>query len=433
VLSIAPNTAFAKNDDDPFTATSNLGPDTGVTSGSDPDSGKNSSSGSGSAVLVDNDLGLTFALNVPNNSSNELFFHLEGPSDQSWIAVGLGSRTMAGTLILLVYSSSNGKNVTLSPRLTQGHVEPSYTSTVDVKILPGSGISNGLMTVNALCSNCRSWKTGSLDVADTKQEMILAVGPEGSINSDSKSASLKRHATYSHFNMDLVSATGPAGVPTNFANMSNAQKEGYDTNDHNYASGLHAFIMVFTYLGLMPFGILVLRVVNSVRWHLINQVFAVFLAFIGAVVGVYAGTFFNRVSDLSGNIEIFPRLISEQSKHFNSGHQIFGLFITVAILVQVVLGFFHHSIYKRTKAPTKIAPIHIWLGRIIIPAGVANAFVYVLDMSSITCVANHPQRISILSQHSPRLRSHPLGHLSSSCLDAGSLVEKATECEESKA
>lgn len=41
---------------------------------------------------------------------------------------------------------------------------------------------------------------------------------------------------------------------------------------------------------------------------------------------------------------------------------------------QLFLGFFQHRIYKQTQAPTKLTPIHVWLGRIVIPAGIINGF-----------------------------------------------------------
>jgi hypothetical protein len=41
---------------------------------------------------------------------------------------------------------------------------------------------------------------------------------------------------------------------------------------------------------------------------------------------------------------------------------------------QFVIGFMHHRIYKRTQAPTKLAPYHVWLGRVVIPAGIVNGF-----------------------------------------------------------
>ena len=63
-----------------------------------------------------------------------------------------------------------------------------------------------------------------------------------------------------------------------------------------------------------------------------------------------------------------------QSRHFNSGHQIFGLLIIIAMIAQSVVGFLNHRIYKQTLSATKLAPIHIWLGRTVIPAGIVNGF-----------------------------------------------------------
>jgi cytochrome b561 len=63
-----------------------------------------------------------------------------------------------------------------------------------------------------------------------------------------------------------------------------------------------------------------------------------------------------------------------QSRKFNSGHQILGLIVITAMLIQLVLGIMHHRIYKQTKQTTKMAPIHVWLGRIVIICGAANAF-----------------------------------------------------------
>ena len=44
------------------------------------------------------------------------------------------------------------------------------------------------------------------------------------------------------------------------------------------------------------------------------------------------------------------------------------------MIAQFILGFMHHRMYKRTQAPTKLAPYHVWLGRFVIPAGIANGF-----------------------------------------------------------
>jgi hypothetical protein len=67
-----------------------------------------------------------------------------------------------------------------------------------------------------------------------------------------------------------------------------------------------------------------------------------------------------------------------QSKQFNSAHQIFGLLIIIGVLVSFVLGYLHYRILKRTESPmTKLRPYHVWIGRIVIPAGIINGYLYV--------------------------------------------------------
>ena len=58
---------------------------------------------------------------------------------------------MAGANIFMIYSDSTGQNITLSPRLGVGHVEPDYDSAAQVTLLDGTGIANGLMTANVRC------------------------------------------------------------------------------------------------------------------------------------------------------------------------------------------------------------------------------------------------------------------------------------------
>jgi hypothetical protein len=131
----------------------------------------------------------------------------------------MGSNNMANSLIFMAYSDSTGKNITLSPRLVYDHVEPSYTSNISVQVLPGSGIANDIMTVNAMCTNCRSWEGGSIDPTNTAAEFIFAVGPDGDLKSSEGSANIKRHTEYGNFVMDLTKALGVAGVPVALTGM----------------------------------------------------------------------------------------------------------------------------------------------------------------------------------------------------------------------
>src|SRR5271170_3755154 len=108
------------------------------------------SSVSSSSYTIDGNNGdpFTIAINVPSPAQNDdLYFSVSGPAQQ-WIAFGFGEQ-MAGSLIFVMYSSADGNNVTVSPRLGTGHIMPTYTSDVQVELMAGTGIHLGNYVVNA--------------------------------------------------------------------------------------------------------------------------------------------------------------------------------------------------------------------------------------------------------------------------------------------
>jgi hypothetical protein len=186
------------------------------------------------------DLGISFALNVPTDS-NDLYFSLQGPGDGTWLAIGMGSNTMANSLMIIAYPTSNGTYVTVSPRLGTGHTEPMVAPNVTVELLDGTGVltqaSNNTLTVNARCINCRSWSGGSIDVTSKAQNMIFAYGPYVG-NPDSVNANLKFHETEGVFTMDMTKARGPGGVPDVTAFNEGATEVSIKTT-HDFASPAH--------------------------------------------------------------------------------------------------------------------------------------------------------------------------------------------------
>lgn len=224
------------------------------------------------------------------------------PTDVSWCAVGLGSDHMAGSLMLVAYPSKSGNNVTLSPRIASGHSEPVYKPEIEVEALPGTGFDNDTYTYMGRCGNCRSWSNGAgkVDIASKSQSMLYATGEPGNyLKSDALDAPLKMHYTYGNFKIDMVHATGPAGVPTIdrsenstlVATVQGLSKEG----KKDTAAMAHAIIMVFVFVGLYPFGIFVLRLGSWVRWHGINQGLAFVLTIIGSSLGFSISKLYNRV------------------------------------------------------------------------------------------------------------------------------------------
>ena len=200
--------------------------------------------------------------------------------------------------MFIMYADSTGKNVTLSPRLSYGNTEPSYISSVTYTLALGSGISNSTMTAIVQCHNCTSWKGGSVDPRDTAANFLFASGPRRSFNSDSLTAGLQRHSSYGTFTMDLTKAVGPGQFPSIVTADTLGTMQETDKSDNDFTPVLHAVLMIVAFVGLMPIGLLILRVMKSVKWHALNQSLSSAVALIGVFVGVYCGTMYNRVCRL---------------------------------------------------------------------------------------------------------------------------------------
>lgn len=159
-----------------------------------------------------------YGLNIPagtaSSGNGDVFFQISAPSTYKWVALGQGTG-MTGSNIFVVYTSNGGKNVTLSPRLGTGHVEPQFNSKAEVSLLDGSGISNGKMIANVKCSNCQSWSGGSMDFTSSSGKWIHAFQSSGgALNSDDTSATISQHGNgdASAFSWDFTNAKGGNSV-----------------------------------------------------------------------------------------------------------------------------------------------------------------------------------------------------------------------------
>ena len=137
------------------------------------------------------------------------------------------------------------------------------------------------MTASVQCHNCRSWKGGSIDPGDTAANFLFASGPRTSINSDSVTVGLQRHSSYGTFAMDLTKATGPGQFPSIVTADTSGTVQETDKSDNDFTPVLHAVLMIVAFVGLMPIGLLILRVMNSVKWHAINQSLSAAVALVG--------------------------------------------------------------------------------------------------------------------------------------------------------
>lgn len=156
--------------------------------------------------------------------------------------------------------------------------------------------------------------------------------------------------------MNMVQATGGSGgLPTSYTTSSGSALSDRVTNDSNWPSIIHALCTCGAIILLMPTGVVFLRVApRIVRWHWVNQTLSGGIALVGIVIGFYLSTMFTK------------------SQHYGSAHQILGILILLAILVQWGMGFWHHLVYRRTQSPTKFGPIHRYFGHVVFLLAIIN-------------------------------------------------------------
>ena len=119
---------------------------------------------------------------------------------------------MTGSNIFVMYTSSDGSNVTLSPRLGTGHVMPEHDTAAKITVLSGSGVSNGVMTANVQCSNCDSWSGGTMDFSSSSGDWIYALKSGSALNSNSLTETINQHDSASAFTWDMSQAQGGSDV-----------------------------------------------------------------------------------------------------------------------------------------------------------------------------------------------------------------------------
>ncbi|OJD36665.1 uncharacterized protein BKCO1_10000167 [Diplodia corticola] len=316
---------------------------------------------------------LTFSLTATNNNGAvDLYMHLSGPDQWQWVAVGVGAQ-MKDALIFLLYHSSDGNNVTFSPRVATGENEPSYRSSIDcfvyegddtpsVGILQDSTSDGDRYSVNAHCRDVKSAAPeASLDLSDKSQPFIYAIGPMShDLHSNSRSAGIRRHLYYGGFTMDMTAATEANTTVAGTAfgmDMKGATMGGrLHGDDGGRGSGTHAVVMCGTFLFIFPLGVVLLRGFERVQLHAGTQAGGFVVICAGSGLGIWISGFYNK------------------SKKFDSAHQIIGLIVFGLLAVQLGLGWFHHRMFQRSRSPTTMGKMHRYLGPFVLGAGLANGF-----------------------------------------------------------
>lgn len=329
-----------------------------------------------------------FALNVVPETG-DIFFHMSAyaatQSDItafSWMGVGFGSQ-MKDTFMLIAYPSSNGTGVTISPRIARGNSEPELQKDVVVEEIfsdeyapAANQVQHGIMIAHGVCRNCTKWAAGALDLGNTRQPFIYALGADPgkgtALQSDDPGAGLRRHSFYGRFFGDMTYAistpehgrvpppndpgAAPSGVSdTNFAYAFSTKA--FDTHDDvEWVPVLHGVIMSLAFVLVFPTGALLMRLLKKmgVLFHAGVQFLGLVLVVVGFGTGVHVGRQYNR------------------SRRFGTGHQALGLLVFAALFVQVGLGVMQHRVYHSTKRETMLGVVHRFLGPAIIILGLVN-------------------------------------------------------------
>ncbi|KAF2757605.1 CBD9-like protein [Pseudovirgaria hyperparasitica] len=305
-----------------------------------------------------------YRLNIPQQTADDgqgdIFLQVTAPTAFSWVAIGQGSG-MAGSHMFIVYAAS-ADNVTVSPRLGVGEVEPVYTPDTQLTVLEGSGIADGVMTANIRCSNCESWSGGSMSFSAASAQWIHAAHAGPPLDSTSPTERLSQHnAGDSHFDWDMSTAVGGSSLNP-FVDAATAPSPSdnpiINTITEPFPPAVllaHAVCACLAMLLLFPLGSISIRIPgikHALYIHAGIQLTALLTLTAGAACGIY-------VAAVDG--------------YLRTPHAIIGLVVlSLLLLVQPLLGMLHHRRFAQLHRRTSVSHMHIWLGRGAITLGIVN-------------------------------------------------------------
>ncbi|KIW24021.1 uncharacterized protein PV07_09760 [Cladophialophora immunda] len=299
-----------------------------------------------------------FAISSTGNNGNaaaeEFNMQISAPTSYGWAAVGTGDR-MHDSLMFIIYPSGQGNGVTLSVRTSSGHDTPEPVSGVNATVL-NSEVENGKMTATIQWYQSSSHKFNKVDVTRTKQSWIWAVGPNEQVQSNSIDAEIDQHSHYGVFFVDMTATQNAVATVPSISGTSSVSAEGQPDYYHGLVYA-HAILLGVAFVIVFPVGVLGLRW----RWSIAFKVHWMLQLF--ATVGAYLGL----------AVAIALSITGVEYSAFDETHQILGICVVAVLSFQVVMGYIHHLNYKKVGRRTVPSHFHIWLGRVLIYAGMVNA------------------------------------------------------------
>ncbi|KAL5379846.1 hypothetical protein DPSP01_008128 [Paraphaeosphaeria sporulosa] len=257
-----------------------------------------------------------FSLSLANDSA-DVYIYFASPA-YSWVAVGFGA-SMENSLMLVMYANARGDNITISPRLSTGHTEPSFSPAIKIDVLNGTGIYDDLYVLRAVCHACRVWPNGFLETSSAAAPMLFAFGPGTAKQSDDRNAPLRRHVRYGTFSMDLTAATsGDASVPEAEPQLRGAVIQGMK-KDRDGKDLAHAILGCVALFVLWPINVVLAGFFRNIKLHVGASVAILVFLVLSYGLGIATSPQYNR------------------SKSYHSPHQILAFVALFPTLLLAVL------------------------------------------------------------------------------------------------
>lgn len=263
---------------------------------------------------------------------------------------------MSNANMFIMYTNGNG-NVTLSPRFSRAEVMPQYDGDLDVELLSGSGVENGVMTANVRCGNCA--KSGAHFGAQSGQ-WIHARKNGGPLDTTDVQARISEHDVHDSFSWTYSGAVGGASanpfassdvVVASGPSATNGTSSGNNRRNILLAHGVMASL---AFLVFFPVGAIVMRLgkFNGVlQVHIALQVLSWLMFITAFVLGLYYGV---------------------TGRYMKEAHPIIGIVLLVMLIFQPLAGWLHHKQFLRSGQRSAVSHGHIWIGRIAIVLGMIN-------------------------------------------------------------